>query len=170
MVSLPSVPAEQARTVAGRDGGREQPPAGSPLLGPSGLPWPSPQGNDPKTLRFWEKGEGCDWKKCAEVIRFASKSASVGGYGASELLQSCWGSFLIGNGAHSQLCLWQWVPRGSPGLQDTEPRLLSLAHPSCASDWLPDPQFSAPPRASVGLSVKGGQHCSHHRAQVRRSH
>lgn len=147
----------------GRGGGREQPLAGSPLLGPSGLPWPSPQGNDPKTLRFWEKGEGCDWKKCAEVIRFASKSASVGGYGASELLQSCWGSFLIGNGAHSIMPLAMGTPREPwTHVQVMEPRLLSLAHPSCASDWLPDPQLSAPPRASVCLSVKWGQHCSHH--------
>lgn len=51
------------------------------------------QGNDAKTLRFWEREEGCVWKKCAEVIRFASKELLWEGMGPTGSLRVAGGGF-----------------------------------------------------------------------------
>lgn len=51
------------------------------------------QGNDPKALRFWEREEGCVWKKCAEVIRFASKELLWEGMGPMCSLRVAGGGF-----------------------------------------------------------------------------
>lgn len=123
----------------------------------------NPQGNGPKTLRFWEREEGCVWKKCAEVIRLLSRKASVGGCGSSMLLRRNWGGFPPAmvpapspTGWHSVRVNSERCPMGrSAHVQDTGLWLPLLVHPSFGSECSCDLQLPSPLGTSICSSVNG---------------
>lgn len=126
--SLLSIPTEQARTLAGELGADgclwEEAPsrAFSPALA-------SLQGNDPTTLKFCEREEGCVWEKCAEVIRFASKELLWESMGPMCSLRVTGGGFLLVMMPTPSPASGTWGPTGAfsscagPGAE------LLLAHP-----------------------------------------
>lgn len=136
--SLRSIPAKRAGTVAG-EGAR------CTALGPA---LASLQGNGPETLRFREREEGCVWKKCAQVIRHASKELLWEGTG----LKSGWQRFSAGEGARSQPAVGTWCPVRAFGLRPGP----GAAAAVISSPWAP-PRISCVTHDSGHLSMKWGQ-------------
>lgn len=136
----------------GWEGGDRAASAGSPSKAP-GPALASPQRSDPKTLGLWEGEEGCVWKGCAEVIRFASKELLREG-----LEPTC--SFGVAGGV---FC-WRWCPVPALPLAFGAPRRTPwgmaalISSSSSASEWPCNLALPGSRGASLCFSVKWERH------------